>query len=142
MTSFDCLQDFYPFWLADMSFIEPKRYNIIDMPANEVVQNYEIKYQVNSDWKTAFNGQIEIHNLSSEEIYDWSLEFDFPYEINQFWTAQIVSQQNNHYAIKNLGYNARIRAGETLILGFESYCDSENRKKEPANYKLTAVNMN
>lgn len=120
---------------------EPTQYNMVDMPADDVTQNYEIEYQVNSDWETAFNGQIEICNLSTEDIYDWTLEFDCPHKINQFWTAQIVSQENNHYVIKNLGYNAKIGAGETLILEFEACCGSENAKDEPTNYKLTTVDM-
>lgn len=122
--------------------IEPTQYNMVEMHAADVTQNYEIIYQVNSDWETAFNGQIEIRNLSTEDIYDWTLEFDCPHKINQFWTAQIVSQENNHYVIKNYGYNARIGAGETLILGFEACCGGENATDEPTNYKLTTVDMN
>lgn len=38
-----------------------------------------------------------------------------------------------------LGYNAKIGAGETLILTFEACCGSESAKDEPTNYKLTTV---
>lgn len=50
--------------------IEPIQYNMVDIPADDVIQDYEIVYQVISDWETAFSGQIEIRNLSTEDIYD------------------------------------------------------------------------
>lgn len=120
---------------------EPTYYTLIDKPAKAVEQDYEIVYKVNSDWRTAFNGQFEITNTSSEEIFDWVLEFDCEHHFNQFWDAEIVSHEGSHYVIKNKGYNVTIGAGQTLTLGFEASCGSEGSDKEPTNYNLTTVNM-
>lgn len=120
---------------------EPSCYSVIEKTANTVTQNYEITYKVNSDWVTAFIGQIEISNVSSEDIFDWTLEFDYDSDINQFWNAEIVSHIENHYIIKNKGYNSTIRAGQNLILRFEASCSDGNISVEPTNYNLTSVNM-
>lgn len=120
---------------------EPTYYALIKKPAKTVKQNYKTVYKVNSDWGTAFNGQIEISNVSSEDILDWTLEFDCDQNFNQFWNAEIVSHKGNHYIIKNKGYNAVIRAGQTLVLGFEASSGSAGSSCEPMNYKLTAADM-
>lgn len=124
------------------TIIEPSKYTSINKPADAVTQNYGITYKVNNDWVTAFNGQIEISNTSSEDIFDWTLEFDYNSNINQFWDAEIVSHEGNHYVIKNKGYNSTIGAGQTLILGFEASNSDGNSSESPSNYKLTTVNMN
>lgn len=121
---------------------EPTYYTLIEKPAQTVQQKYEIAYKVNSDWKTAFNGQIEISNVSSGEIFDWTLEFDSVHNFDQFWNAEIVSHEGNHYVIKNRGYNAAIGAGQALILGFTASCGSAGSGYAPMNYKLTTVDMN
>ncbi len=123
---------------------EPTSYTLIEKPAQPVNLKYEIAWRVNSDWKTAFNGQFEISNRSQEEILDWTLEFDSPHHFDQFWNAEIVSHEGDHYVIKNRGYNAAVGAGQTLILGFHAGCisgDPIGSGREPVNYKLTAVNM-
>lgn len=124
------------------TIIEPSKYTSINKLADAVTHNYGITYKVNNDWVTAFNGQIEISNTSSEDIFDWTLEFDYNSNINQFWDAEIVSHEGNHYVIKNKGYNSTIGAGQTLILGFEASNSDGNSSESPSNYKLTTVNMN
>lgn len=121
---------------------EPTYYTLIEKPAKVVEEDYEIVYKVNSDWGTAFNGQLEISNVSSGEIFDWILEFDSEHNFNQFWDAEIVSHEGNHYVIKNKGYNVTIGAGQTLTLGFEASRGSEDSSQEPTNYNLTTVDMN
>lgn len=79
---------------------------------------YEIETKVLNDWGQGFNGEISIKNISDQMIEDWKLEFDFDHSITSFWTAEIVAQEGNHYYIKNAGYNANIKPGETLTLGF------------------------
>lgn len=123
------------------TIVEPTYYELVEKTVNTVIQDYKIAYEVNSDWETAFNGQIEISNESSEEIVDWVLEFDSNHSFSEFWDAEIVSHEGNHYVIKNKGYNARIGAGETLALGFEAICGSAGSSEEPYNYNLIKVDM-
>ncbi|HHX57963.1 MAG TPA: hypothetical protein GX710_08105, partial [Clostridiales bacterium] len=68
--------------------------------------------------QSAFDGEIRIKNISEETIEDWKIEFDFDHKIDRFWTAIIEKQEGNHYYIKNAGYNANIKPGQTVVLGF------------------------
>lgn len=120
---------------------EPTYYTLIEKPARIVKESYEIAYKMNSDWETAFIGQIEISNMSSERIFDWILEFDSDHNFNKFWNAEIVSHEGSHYVIKNKGYNAVIGAGQTLVLEFEASCNGEDSSQEPVNYNLVTVDM-
>lgn len=79
---------------------------------------FEITTNVTSDWKSAYNGEIRIKNTSDIVIEDWIIEFDSIHNIDSFYTAEIISHEDNHYVIKNKGYNANIKPGETIILGF------------------------
>lgn len=117
---------------------EPTYYTLIEKPAKTVDQGYEIAYKVNSDWGTAFTGQIEISNVSSREMLDWTLEFDCNHNIHRFWNAEIISHKGNHYVITNKGYNAAIGAGQTLMLGFEASSSISSGEK-PLHYNLTSV---
>ena len=119
---------------------QPNYYNLVRKNANTVTENLEITYKVNSDWETAFNGEIRIKNTSSSDMSDWMLEFDFDGEIKEFWNAEIVSHEGKHYVIKNKGYNATIGAGQTLVLGFET-ADGNGTGKEPSGYQFTTVNL-
>lgn len=121
--------------------IGPTYYTLIGKSAGTVKQNYKVVYKVNSDWGAAWNGQIEISNVSSEDLFDWILEFDCDQNMNQFWNAEIVSHSGNHYVIKNRGYNAVIRAGQILVLGFEASSGGADAGCEPINYRLTAADI-
>ena len=105
-----------------------------------IIINQKIKdTYFTSDWKSAFNGEIRIKNISDEPIEDWQLEFDFDKNITRFWVADIISHKGNHYVIKNKGYNANIQPGKTLVLGFNG--NPGNVSTEPENYVLTYVGM-
>lgn len=113
----------------------PQSYSLI--ASKEEVNNdaYDIKFSVVNDWGDGYNAQICMTNNTSEVLENWQLEFDFEQEIERFWTAEIVSHKGSHYVIKNLGYNANIKPGETLTLGFAGTPGKVQCK--PANYVLT-----
>ncbi len=119
----------------------PAYYTLMNKGTNAVSEGIEIAYKVNNDWGTAYIAQIEIKNVSGEEIFDWMLEFDYPNSINAFWDAEIISHDGNHYVIKNNEYNAVIEAGQTLVLEFDANCESGNSQETPENYKLDSVNQ-
>lgn len=102
-------------------------------------KDYTAAFKVLSDWGQAFNAQISITNNSDKTIEDWILEFDFDRNIQQFWTVQMESHEENHYIVKNQGYNANIMPGQTLELGFSGI--PGNVDKEPSNYKLTHIGL-
>ncbi|MCM1112379.1 MAG: cellulose binding domain-containing protein, partial [Muribaculum sp.] len=121
------------------SLTEPAHYTLIQPPAKPVEQTYEVVYRVHSGWEAAFNGQIEIRNLSSEELWDWTLEFDSDQNFDRFWNAELVSHEGSRYVIRHKGYNASIGAGQTLVLGFEASRSRTGLGGEPGSFRLTAT---
>lgn len=103
------------------------------------LEQFEVNFTVTSDWKDAFNGEIRIKNISQETIEDWKLQFEYDSNIDRFWTAEITEHTGNRYIIKNQGYNANIKPGETVTLGFTG--KPGNAVKDPANYQLSQVAM-
>ena len=103
-------------------------------------KDYLFGYKITSDWSTACTGEIIIKNISDNVIEDWILEFDFPYNIQNFYTAEIVSRDGDHYVVKNMGYNANIMPGEELRLGL--YVVPGNALAGPENITLKQIMTN
>ena len=122
-------------WNDEISI--PQKYDLLI--AKQEVENtdYTIDFNVTSDWGQAFNGEISITNNTEETIEDWTLEFDFDRNIERFWTAEIVKHEDDHYVIKNAGYNANIAPGQTITLGFSG--NPGNVDSKPTDYHLYKV---
>ena len=123
---------------GDGTINNPSKYSL-DMEeqvASDV--DYTIGFKLTGNWNNGFNGEISITNQSKAPIEDWSLAFDFEANINNLWTATIVENIDNHYVIKNKGYNANIAPGQTLTLGF-SGDNLKDSTIEPSNYKLSYI---
>lgn len=114
----------------------PGNYDLLIAKQEVEDTDYTIDFKVTSDWGQAFNGEISITNNTEETIEDWALEFDFDRNIERFWTADILEHENNHYVVKNRGYNANITPGATIILGFTG--SPGNVTNGPDKFKLTS----
>ena len=112
----------------------PENYILLNEKITCIRNEYVVDFNVSSDWKQAFNGEIIITNISEQTIEDWSLEFDFDKNISSFWTADIVSHEGNHYSIVNKGYNANIAPGASVSLGFRG--EPGGVDNSPNNYIL------
>lgn len=121
--------------------IQPTYYTLKSNSDSTVTEKFDVSYQMNASWGTACNGSIELRNVSSEDVFDWTLEFDYDNDINQLWNAEIVSHIGNHYVIRNKGYNAEIGAGQTIVLAFEAGLDPTGQVRNPQNYKIISVDM-
>ncbi len=117
----------------------PAAFEILSFEEAVEAGRYEISFNVTSDWKSAFNGEIKIKNISDKTIEDWKLEFDFSCNIDRFWSAVILEHTGDHYKIKNAGYNYSIKPGETVVLGFSA--TPGNITAEPVNYILNEIVM-
>ena len=76
------------------------------------------RFDVFSDWVTAFQGQIRLDNSGPAAVTNWRLEFDFDRTIYNIWNARIVSHAGNHYVIDNAGYNGTIGVNAGQAFGF------------------------
>ena len=93
----------------------------------------DVDFTLVKDWGSGFEGKISITNNSGSNIDSWSLEFDFPNSINNIWDAEIESNADGSYVIKNAAWNREIAAGETLTFGFVG---NNSVTSEPHNFEL------
>jgi expansin len=93
----------------------------------------DIDFTLIKDWGSGFEGKISITNNTGSNIDSWTLEFDFPNNINNIWDAEIESSTNGSYVISNAAWNREISAGETLTFGFTG---DNSVTSEPQNFDL------
>lgn len=80
-------------------------------------ESIDVTYTQINEWNAGFQGSIDITNNGDTSIDGWNLDFDLPREINNIWNANIVSS-NGDFSIENADYNAEIRPGQTINIGF------------------------
>jgi len=73
---------------------------------------------ISNSWDNGFTGTIIINNTSDQKIEDWIVEFDCSGVVESVWDGQIVEKHENHYVVKNAGYNYAIEAGSFGAFGF------------------------
>ena len=79
---------------------------------------YEVAFDIVSQWEDAFNAEATITNTGEEDIENWALQFNMPYEITNIWNGTVYSHENPTYLIKNAGFNQRITKGQSVSFGF------------------------
>ncbi len=82
------------------------------------VDDYSVDYTVVNDWGSGFQADITITNNTEKVLEDWVLEFDYDRDITNIWNGVLESHEDSHYVIKNAGYNANIKEGKSVTIGF------------------------
>jgi Glycosyl hydrolase family 9/Cellulose binding domain/Calx-beta domain len=77
-----------------------------------------VDFSLVSDWGSGFTANLSIANTGTSNINGWLLEFDAPFQITNLWNGEIVSQQGNHYVVRNASWNATIPSNSTISFGF------------------------
>lgn len=98
--------------------ILPEMCEMINSRAVIDEENYRVQYTLENDWDTGFSAGLCIANLSANKIENWELSFYYNRTITNIWNAEIISHEGNCYVIRNLGYNAKINANESVYVGF------------------------
>ena len=117
----------------------PENFNVVGENKEAQKEDYSVHYQVDSDWGSGFTAGIQITNNTDKILEDWLLEFDFEREITDIWNAVIESHEENHYVIRNAGYNANISANGSISIGFNGLEGST--EDEPSNVKLYSYSV-
>ena len=94
-----------------------------------------VSFITTSDWGSGFVANITITNSSQNVSDGWRLEFDFPYNITNIWSAEIESHSGNHYVLKNVSWNAKVQPGSSVTFGFQGVPGSV-KNSEFANVQL------
>lgn len=117
----------------------PEMYDILPGDSEVSEEDYTITYHLSDDWGEGFEGSISITNHSDKCIEDWRLEFDFEREITKIWDAVIESNEDNHFVIKNNGYNSNIAPGQTITFGIRG--EQGTIGNVPCEYELYSYEM-
>lgn len=77
---------------------------------------------VRSNWGSGATNDITVRNTGTANMRGWTVEFDAPFNITEFWNAQLVSRAGNHYVFKNIPnfWNATIRPNTAVSFGFNA----------------------
>jgi aryl-phospho-beta-D-glucosidase BglC (GH1 family) len=86
-------------------------------PPPSVLAKATVDFNVTSNWTSAFQAGITIHNPGPGDINGWTLAFDAPFNITQIWCADIIAHQGNHYVIANASDDVIIAAGSSESIG-------------------------
>ncbi|WP_370499630.1 Calx-beta domain-containing protein [Mycolicibacterium sp. jd] len=78
-----------------------------------------VKYVVNDNWGSGFVATV-IVTAGTSGFSGWTVEFDSPAQISNIWNAEIVSQVGNHYVVRNVSWNPKVVAGQTVEFGFQA----------------------
>ena len=113
---------------------KPSEFELISEKVTMDGDSYKAEFTVTSDWGDGFTASIMLINDTEKVIEDWVLSFDFDYEIDNIWNAKIIEHNENHYIIQNAGYNARLKKGEKIEVGFQG--KPGNVQNGPYNYEL------
>lgn len=105
--------------LAAAMIIQPLPVNAASYSSYET-EDLSIKFDVSSDWGSAYNAQITLKNTSDITIEDWYIKMPLDNKIVNIWNASIVEQTDDYYVIKNVGYNSDIYANSEVSFGFQT----------------------
>jgi endoglucanase len=79
----------------------------------------DFDFRVSTEWDQGFTGKLDITN-NGNNLKEWELEFNAPFEITNIWDAEIVSHKGNKYVIRDFGLTDNIAKGETRTVTFNA----------------------
>ena len=100
-------------------------------------KNYRVTFTLTSYWDTGYNANVKLENTGDSTIQNWYLGFDYNDSITNIWNAEIFSNENAEYVIKNAGWNQDIAAGKSVEFGISG---GQAFRGFPVNYKLLGTN--
>ncbi|MCH5273951.1 MAG: cellulose binding domain-containing protein, partial [Lachnospiraceae bacterium] len=96
-------------------------------------ENFSITFSLASYWNGGYNANIRVENTGNSVIENWYLGFSLNDNLTNIWNAEVVSNEDDRYVVKNAGWNADIQVGGSVEFGFSV---NENFKGFPSAYKL------
>ncbi|WP_309398679.1 glycoside hydrolase family 9 protein [Cerasicoccus maritimus] len=94
-----------------------------------------VDFSVTDSWDGGFVGNVTLTNPFDTAIDGWTLEFDFPNEMINIWSANVVGRDGDRYSLTNAGWNGSIPVDGSVTFGFQASGDSTG-------VNLTDVTMN
>lgn len=107
---------------------------VVDEKSDDDVEEYHIEYRIVSEWNNRYNVEVTIENYDIESIRNWMVEFYSEDNIVSVWDAEIYSNEEDCYRIKNAGWNAEIKKGEKITFGY--IAEFKEKIDEPEEFEL------
>lgn len=123
----------------DLEF--PETVELCSQRTERTTDGYSVEMSVMNDWDTGFSGIITIQNLGDDPLEAWQLSFDTNFEITDFWNAQIIGSDGNHYTVANDITTTPIGVGESKVFGFSSSKES-GVTPEISNFVMSEITVN
>lgn len=76
------------------------------------VDFFEASSEIVDDWNGGYKLEVDITATSS--IDDWTIEFDFPHEIREFYGVDLVDNEDNSYTIEGEDGQKDLETGEII----------------------------
>jgi endoglucanase len=90
-----------------------------------------LQYKILDRWEGGFVSEITLDYCNTSLDGTPTFEFDAPFKITEIWGAEIVSQQGNHYTIKDIWWSPDNNTEKTYSFAFKAEGDI---KDSPSNF--------
>ena len=115
----------------------PEYYGLTGIQEEVAVDEYEIVYEIVDVWEDGYVANLTICNLSSTDLRNWKISFDLQDSICDLWNGKINTNENEHYVIHCENYNAVIKSGESVTIGFR--VQGDDLQMYPENYAVKVI---
>ena len=79
--------------------------------------NFTVQFKEQQRWGNNYKAEFILTNTGDTVIKNWRLQFDSFDTYTQIWNAQIESNIDGTYIIKNMDYNSNINPGDSVSFG-------------------------
>ena len=81
-------------------------------------ENYKVTFTLKSYWDVGYNANVKLENTGDSKIQNWYLSLDnYNNAITNIWNAEISTNDEADYVIKNVGWNQDIAADSSIEFG-------------------------
>ncbi|MDE6744914.1 MAG: S8 family serine peptidase, partial [Lachnospiraceae bacterium] len=84
-------------------------------------EGYEVDATVTTYWEGGYNLCVTVRNTSEETIHNWGILFETQDSIRDLYNAEILSDREGMYLLRNKVYNQDIPVGGSVSFGYTAY---------------------
>lgn len=110
------------------------------VPRSKVYEEngFKVTMSLSSYWNGGYNADIKIENTTDTVKENWYLGFEYDDVITNIWNAEIVTNENGYYVIKNAIWNQDIAPKSYVQFGISS---NEDFKAFPAEINILGASV-
>ncbi|MBF9134579.1 cellulose binding domain-containing protein [Plantactinospora sp. S1510] len=107
-------------------------------PAPEPQPTCAVGYRTMVQWQGGVVAEMTIRNTGPVEINGWTLRWSLPNSVRivTVWGAELISNVNGVVTVRNANYNATIRPGATVTMGYQAAVSGSGGSIQPTSFVL------